>query len=227
MWTVLCRWSIASCIIKNQIYKSMKKTERRRRREQVKEFLALGKTGDEGIGHNYAPISPYDYCARMFHGHPIHRIENRPVYIDSVHGRCASGGIVYRGNPRRAVPIKIVYVSGAYGFGTTVRDAWLDARDRAWRRMPLEERIVKVKEKYPRLESRATWGELCAVHTMITGSCERGKVKWLLERGYNLRDKVTMGRFLRETEGDYGNGNIKKLKEAYGRECKGGEKTAG
>lgn len=194
----------------------MKKTERRRRREQVKEFLALGKTGDGGVVVSYALISPYDYCARTFHGHPIHRIENRPVYIDSVHGRCASGGIVYGGNPRWAVPIKIVYVSGAYGFGTTVREAWQDARDRAWRRMPLKARIAEVKGRYPSLSCTATWQEWGEIHAVLTGSCEKGRQEWINRHGSEVR--VTMEDFLTETASDYGNENIKKLREAYGKD---------
>lgn len=191
----------------------MKKAERRRLREQVKEFLALGMTGDSGTVKGVAAISPFDYRARRFNGYSIHMIERRPVYIDSVHGRCASGGIVYRGNPRRAVPTKIVYVPGAYGFGKTVREAWQDARDRAWRRMPLEARVAEVKERYPSLSCTATWQEWGDVHAMITGSCEKGRQEWIKQRGPEVR--VTMEEFLRATESDYGNENIKKLKEAY------------
>ncbi|MBR6819738.1 MAG: hypothetical protein IKM71_04610 [Bacteroidaceae bacterium] len=102
---------------------------------------------------------------------------------------------------------------GAYGFGETVREAWQDARDRAWRRMPLEARIAEVKERYPSLSSTATWQEWGDVHTMITGSCEKGRQEWIKQRGPEVR--VTMEEFLRATESDYGNENIKKLKEAY------------
>lgn len=198
----------------------MKKAERRRLREQVKEFLALGKEWVGVLPRWHRTISPFDFTAKRFNGYQVYVIEKRAVFIDSVHGHCASGGFVYRkdgwllGLKRRTtLPTKIVYVPGAYGFGKTVREAWQAARDRAWRRMPLEVRIAEVKEQYPSLSSTATWQEWGDVHAMITGSCEKGRQEWIKQRGPEVR--VTMEEFLRATESDYGNENIKKLKEAY------------
>jgi hypothetical protein len=81
--------------------------------------------------------------------------------------------------------------------------------------LPLEERLRKFKDAFPRLDTEASCREFYDWHHILTGSCTMGRDEFVKAHGLDMDKRYTVGYFLDITESAYGGDAIRELRKLY------------
>ena len=181
---------------------------------KIKEFLAA-RSGS-GYGYGYGSGSGtgtgsgygYGYGSgiKKYDGEDVHMIDGVQTIITAVHGNIAKGFILQ--GDLTLTPCFIAKVEDCFAHGETVRQAVTDARDKAFKALPQEERIaaflnaIKPNTAYPAM-TLYDW------HHRLTGSCEAGRKAFAKDHGIDLSADMTREAFFELTKDAYGGSVIR------------------
>ena len=150
-----------------------------------------------------------EWCS--INGRRIYSIDETPTVIYSVKGQIAWGAIV-----RKDLTLEDCYIArvgNSFAHGKTARQALEDATAKDMKDRPLNERIAKVIEAHPDLDT--PYGDLFQWHNTLTGSCRMGRENWCREHGLKPTDSITVRQFIEGTKDNYGGASIRQLAKAY------------
>lgn len=158
-----------------------------------------------GNGNGYKDVSKYN-------GHRVYKIDGLPTIITFIKNDFAKGFVFNR--DMTLMPCYVAKFEGAFAHGKTIKEAYEALQEKLLENMPVKERIEKfLKEfkigvKYPN-KKFFEW------HHILTGSCLFGRQQFCENRGIDLDGEMTVERFIKLTQNDYGGEVIRKLKESY------------
>ena len=175
--------------------------------EIVRQFLAIQGSGySYGYGSGSGDLKSINW-ERVWH------IDNVLTLIDRVRGNYAKGRIL--NSDLTLTPCYIARVDNSFAHGTTLRKAVEDAAAKAIENMPIEQRIEKFVDEFPSLETKAKCEDFYNWHHILTGSCEMGRKRFVIEHGLDMQKEYTVRYFLDITTKSYGGEIIIKLKSSY------------
>ena len=144
--------------------------------------------------------------------HHIYNVDGTLTAFYSIHGIYAQGGVLQQDFIFK--PCYIARVGDSFAHGDTLRQAMADARAKAMRNMPIEERIEQFLTAYPNPEALIPAKELFDWHNILTGSCLFGRQQFCAERGVDVEhDNFSVKDFIQLTINSYGGDVIAKLKK--------------
>ncbi len=144
----------------------------------------------------------------------MYSVDDTPTIITNVRGNIAKGYIL-RYNVFKE-PCYIAKVGDCFAHGETAHQAYGDALAKALQNTPVEERIAKVKEQYPTLDTVVSHKELYKLHNILTGSCEFGRKEFAKAHDLDPENgEMTMREFINLTSSAYGGDVIQQLKKTY------------
>ena len=158
-----------------------------------------------GCRNGYKDVSKYN-------GHRVYKIDGLPTIITFIKNDFAKGFVFNR--DMTLMPCYVAKFEGAFAHGKTIKEAYEALQEKLLENMPVKERIEKfLKEfkigvKYPN-KKFFEW------HHILTGSCLFGRQQFCENRGIDLDGEMTVERFIKLTQNDYGGEVIRKLKESY------------
>ncbi len=164
-----------------------------------------GSGSGYGYGNGYKDVSKYN-------GHRVYKIDGLPTIITFIKNDFAKGFVFNR--DMTLMPCYVAKFEGAFAHGKTIKEAYEALQEKLLENMPVKERIEKfLKEfkigvKYPN-KKFFEW------HHILTGSCLFGRQQFCENRGIDLDGEMTVERFIKLTQNDYGGEVIRKLKESY------------
>ena len=175
--------------------------------KDIEQFLAIssGYGDGSGSGSGYGSGSGLS----SFNGQKVYVIDSVPTLIDCIHGSYARGRILNEDLTLTAC--FIAKVGDSFAHGSTLHEAEADARAKALKDMPEEERIMAfmrdhdVMVEYPARD-------LFDWHGILTGSCRMGRETFCRNHGIDVeKDSFTVGEFVRLTKDAYGGEVIRQL----------------
>ena len=167
---------------------------------KVVEFLQYGSGDGSGDG------------IKKFEGHEVFVVDDMPTLIYTVHGNYARGAILQ--SDLNLAPCFIAKVGDSFAHGSTLREAFQDAKVKSAREMPIEERIRLFVQEHSGSGKYAA-SELYGWHNVLTGSCRMGRDAFCKEHRISMDDTFTVKEFISLTESAYGGEIIKELKKFY------------
>ena len=185
---------------------------------KIKEFLSVNGYGygygyGDGYGSGYGHGSGDGYGLVELNGQSIHRIDDTPTIITSVHGNVAKGYIVQ--SDLTLTPCFIVKGNDLFAHGNTLREAMTALTDKMFEDMPEEERIAEFIKAHPDKDKAYHNKDLFDWHHRLTGSCEMGRNAFVKDRGLTLDGETTVTAFIELTKNAYGGSTIRALEKAY------------
>ena len=159
-----------------------------------------------GYGYGYGDVS-------MYNGMRVWAIDDIPTIIRWLHNDMAKGFIL-----NGDLTLRVTYVAkvgGCFAHGDTLSDAVAEARAKALRREPIEERIGRFVEQYPSLDCKVSGKKLFEWHNILTGSCSAGRQAFCQDRGLSLESDYSVAEFISLTLAAYGGDVISQLNVAY------------
>ena len=150
-----------------------------------------------------------------FEGSKVYNIDGVYTCITNVHGNLATGFTIKYNSVKK--PCYIVKVDDCFAHGETAEEAFRDAQAKAFKNMPIGERIKQVIAKYPDIDKKIANTELFVLHNMLTGSCEFGRRQFAEQHGIDVEyGAMTMREFCQLTKNAYGSQAIRDLALSYG-----------
>ena len=142
----------------------------------------------------------------------IYNVDYVPTAIYSIHGNYARCGVLQQDFTFK--PCYIARVEDSFAHGDTLQQAIKDAREKAMRNMPVEERVEQFLSTYPDPEALIPAKELFNWHNILTGSCLLGRKQFCGERGIDVEhDNFSVKDFIKLTINSYGGDVIAKLQK--------------
>ena len=167
-----------------------------------------GDGSGDGDGYGYGS-GITSFCGKC-----VHKIDNVPTIIDSVHGNYANGSIL--NSDFTLTPCYVAKVDNSFAHGSTLQQAFADAQAKALQVMPLEQRISRFKEAYPSPDKKIPAEELFRWHNTLTGSCLMGRKQFCEERNLDYENgQYTVREFIQITKDAYGGDAIRQLAQSY------------
>ena len=198
--------------------------------EAIRNFLSLGSgdgygygDGDgDGYGDGYGygdgdgsgSGDGYGNIAKVG-AHRIYNVDDIPTAIYSIHGSYARGGVLQQDFTFKSC--FIARVGDSFAHGDTLREAMVDARAKAMRNKPVEERVGQFLSTYPDPDTPIPAKELFDWHNILTGSCLFGRKQFCADRGIDVEhDSYTLRDFVKLTKDSYGGEVIRMIEERIG-----------
>ena len=186
---------------------------------RIKAFLCVDSGYGYGDGYGSGDGDGYgDGSGRgipEFNGQKVWMVDNVPTVIDSVSVNFAKGSIL--NSDFTLTPCYIAKVENCFAHGDTLRQAFEDAKAKALRNMPTEQRIAKFREQFPDADVKIPARQLYDWHHILTGSCQMGRNQFARDHDINIdTDTFTVREFINLTCNAYGSDVVRQLAEAYG-----------
>ena len=195
-------------------------------KDKIDKFLAVSSGSGDGYGYGYGDGSGYGYDygygdgygdgygISEINGMQVLKVDDVPTIITNIHGNIAEGyTLQYNVN---LVPCYIARVGNCFAHGATAHQAYEDALAKALQNEPIEQRIARVIEQYPTLDTVVSHKELYRLHNILTGSCEFGRQQFAKAHGLDPdKGEMTMREFINLTSSAYGGDAIRELLHAY------------
>jgi len=173
-----------------------------------------GAGNDTGMGSG----SGYKKCdykgnlfIKSFNGYTTYLIDNFLTIFYCVHRNYAKGAIINK--DFTVTDCYIAKVDNSFAHGDSLRKAFTDAQQKAYRKKSIKERINDFVTSHTELDK--PYGDLFEWHNILTGSCRFGRETWCKEHGYKPTDAITVRTFIKETINNYGSDVIKQLAQRY------------
>ena len=172
-----------------------------------------GNGNGNGCGNGNGNSYGYGFLyGSILNGNKIYNIDNVPTVIESVKGDFAKGFMV---NPNLTLtPCYIAKFENVFAHGATIKEAYDALQEKLLENMPVEKRIERFLQEfkpgvmYPN-KNFFDW------HHILTGSCLFGRQQFVKNKGIDLDGEMTVEKFVKLTENDYGGETIKELKRMY------------
>ena len=111
-------------------------------------------------------------------------------------------------------PCYIAKVDNCFAHGDTLRQAFDDAKIKAFEDKSDEERIDEFLQAHTGRDVKYPAEDLFRWHGLLTGSCTMGRKQFVKEHSIDMQtDSFTLAEFIKLTEYEYGKEIIKQLKE--------------
>ena len=183
--------------------------------KDIERFLAVSSgSGDgSGSGSGYGDGSGDGSGDGIlyYNGRKVYNVDGINTIFESVHGNHAKGFIL--NSDLTLTPCYVAKFENWFAHGATLHEAEIDARNKAIKEMPTEQRIDAFLKALPVGEPIPA-KVLFEWHSILTGSCRMGRLQFCKEHGINLnRDKFTVDEFISLTENSFGSEVIRQLKE--------------
>ena len=185
--------------------------------EAIRNFLSLSYSSGYGSGYGSGDGSGYgsgdgsgdiSKVGRV----NIYLIDNVPTAIYSIHGNYARCGVLQQ--DFTFADCYVARCGNSFAHGIALQQAIKDARAKAMRNMPVEERVEQFLYTYPDPEALIPAKELFDWHNILTGSCLFGRKQFCAERGIDVEhDNFSVKDFIKLTINSYGGDVIAKLQK--------------
>jgi hypothetical protein len=145
-----------------------------------------------------------------YKGKAVYYVDSIPCTFRKVHDNWAEVDVINTEDytSHRAF---IAIFNGYTAHGETIRDAFIDAKEKWMQSMDFTEKKKRFLALFKDRE-RLTVKELYDWHGVLTGSCRYGRSTFQAEHGLKDTDTLTLEEFINLTENSYGGDKIKRLK---------------
>ena len=141
---------------------------------------------------------------------PVYEIDSTQTIIFSIHGNFAKGAIL---NSDLTLSDCYIAKSGDYfAHGKTLKKAVSDAKAKAFKNTPIEDRIAEFIAVCGIGKHSAE--KLSVWHNVLTGSCEFGRESFMRNNDIKPTDQFTIAEFVAKTRNQYGSDVIQMIEKA-------------
>ena len=174
-----------------------------------------GSINGDGYGYVNGAVDGYDPCnsnknIKVFNDIVVHEIDNLPTLIDSVHGNFAKGRII--SSDLTTKPCFIAKIGNYFAHGESLKQAFIDAKEKFIKYQPIEHRIAQFNTVYKDRNVKIPASELFSWHHILTGSCLMGRKQFCKEHNIDYKNgEYTVNEFIQITKDEYGGDIIRRL----------------
>ena len=140
-------------------------------------------------------------------------VDGVQTLIYSIYSNFAKGAIL-----ESDFTLKDCYIAkeeNCFAHGTTLREAFIDARSKALRKRPLEDRVKSFVEAH-KSNVKYSGKDLFEWHNILTGSCKMGRESFCRQHQIDIdKDEFFVVDFISLTQNAYGGDVIRQLKKYY------------
>jgi len=163
----------------------------------------------DGYGSGSGDGDGYGDGVKFVNGKPVYLIDDVQTILHTIKGNYAKGSILNKDLTQ--TDCYVAKVGDYFAHGKTLKEAFLDAQNKALQNMPVEDRIRMFLEKFdPKRKYKAS--EFYEWHGILTGSCKMGRELFIRDNGIDLNNEYTVADFVRITKNAYGGDIIKQIK---------------
>jgi len=167
----------------------------------------------DGSGYGYGDGSGYGYGdgdgIKSINGKPVYLIDDVQTILHTFKGNYAKGSILNKDLTQ--TDCYVAKVGDYFAHGKTLKEAFLDAQNKALQNMPVEDRIRMFLEKFdPKRKYKAS--EFYEWHGILTGSCKMGRELFIRDNEIDMKAEYSVADFIRITKDSYGGDVIRQIK---------------
>jgi len=152
---------------------------------------------------------------KTYKGQRIYEIDGIPCVFKSINKSLLFAKVAVINSKDLSSSLQFVFkFNNFFAHGGSLKQAKSDAEAKYYSQLDFPARIKEFNSTFKQgvkynAQLFYNW------HTTLTGSCSSGKARWVKERGFDLKSKITIEEFVNLTKDSYGGNVIKQLKDSF------------